>query len=681
MKRILISLLFAAIGLSSCAARAEEQPDKTLSPYFWVKSTTARGEDSRNALDVLPLKSTSVEATVAGVIADVRVTQVYTNTGTIPLEAVYIFPGSTRAAVHGFTMTVGDRRLEAKIKKREEARRTYEAAKAEGKTTSLLEQQRPNVFQMNVANIMPGDELRVELRYTELLVPTDGVYAFIYPGVVGPRYSNQPAAGAAPEDTWVANPYLKKGTNDTARFQLQVRIAAGLPLQEVSCRTHETRIAYGNEREATVSTSPEDVNAANRDFICSYRLAGGAIQSGLLLTEGEKENFFLLMLQPPARPAPGSMPPREMIFVVDVSGSMRGFPLNTARQLMRDLLPTLRPQDSFNILLFAGGNRVLASASLPATPENLRAANDFLDNEDGGGGTELLPALKAAFALPHAERTSRSIAVITDGYVDIEAEAFELVRRQLSSANVFAFGIGSSVNRHLIEGLARAGNGEPFIVTEPEKAPAVAAKFREYIASPVLTGITVQFDGLETYSVDPAAVPDVLAQRPVIIQGKWRGERRGTVTVKGTSGDKPYEANLRIEQATLLPSTDSLSRLWARSRIAELGDFVSLRASDERVAEITNLGLTYSLLTKYTSFVAVDEVVRRTTPTLETLKQPLPMPQGVENTAVGQPIATSPEPATVGLVIVAAMFLLVWRLRQRKAAATTGAAGENNAHV
>jgi Ca-activated chloride channel family protein len=207
MKKILFSLLFAAVALTSCASRAAENTDKTLSPYFWVKPSTIKGDDSHSTVDTLPLKSTHVEATVAGVIADVRVTQVYTNTGSVPLEAVYIFPGSTRAAVHGLTMTIGNRRLEAKIKKREEARHTYETAKAEGKTTSLLEQQRPNVFQMNVANILPGDEVNVELRYTELLVPTDGVYEFVYPGVVGPRYSNKSAENPASEDKWVANPY------------------------------------------------------------------------------------------------------------------------------------------------------------------------------------------------------------------------------------------------------------------------------------------------------------------------------------------------------------------------------------------------------------------------------------------------------------------------------------------
>ena len=667
MKQILFSLLFAAVALTPCGVRASENgSDKTLSPYFWVKPSTAAGADSPGTVDTLPLKSTSVNATVAGVIADVRVTQVYTNTGTVPIEAVYLFPGSTRAAVHGLTMTIGNRVLEAKIKKREEARRTYETAKAEGKTTSLLEQQRPNVFRMNVANILPGDEVRVELRYTELLLPTNGIYEFVYPGVVGPRYSNKIADGAAPDDKWVANPYLKKGHTDPMRYEVTVQIAAGLPLQDVACRTHPTKITYTNEREARIATDPTDDTASNRDFICSYRLAGGAIQSGLLLAEGKDENFFLLMVQPPVRPSASQIPPRDFVFIVDVSGSMNGFPLNTAKKLVHDLLATLRTQDTFNILLFAGDSQVLAPVSLPATPENIASAAKLLDQQNGSGATELLPALKKALALPQAENVSRSIAIITDGYVDIEDEAFELVRANLNRANLFAFGIGSSVNRHLIEGLARVGQGEPFIVTGADAAEPAAARFREYISSPVLTRVALDFGGLDTYDIEPAAIPDVLAQRPVIVFGKWRGLKNGRITVRGQSGDQPYMNTFETAQATTLSSADGLAHLWARTRIAQLGDLASLKSTDERVAAITNLGLTYNLLTKYTSFVAVDEVVRRTTSPLQTVKQPLPLPQGVENSAVGQDVPTSPEPATIGLmVIVTALLLVVFFRRQR----------------
>jgi Ca-activated chloride channel family protein len=664
----LIFVFLLLVFAGALRAEPESNSDQTLSPYFLVKNTSAAtpGSDQFKAEpDPLPLKSTQVSATLAGVIADVTVTQTYANNGQVPLEAIYIFPGSTRAAVHALTLQVGDRRIDAKIQKRAEARRTYEAAKSAGKTASLLEQQRPNVFQMNVANILPGDEVRVELHYTELLVPDDGVYTFVYPGVVGPRYSNHPASTTEPTERWVANPYLRAGESDPAHFNLELTLAPGLPIQGANCRTHATRLVYKNEREAHLTLDPQETNAGNRDFIFNYRLAGDAIQSGVILSEGNGENFFLLQLQPPAHPKPAQIPPRDYIFVVDISGSMHGFPLDVAKQLMHDLLGTLRPIDTFNVLLFSGSNRTLAPASLPATAENVQTAIDLLEHYEGSGSTELVPALKAAFALPQNENTARTISVITDGYVTVETEAFDLVRQNLNHASLFAFGIGSSVNTYLMEGLARAGQGEPFILTDAAQGNAVASRFREMIAMPVLTRVKVNFDGFETYDVEPVSIPDVLAQRPVIVFGKWRGARAGHVTLRGLTGGEPYTQTLDLAHATTLPTNDALSHLWARARIAELGDDVNLQHDDARVTQITDLGLRYSLLTKYTSFVAVDEVVRRTAPEVKTVKQPLPLPAGVPEEAVGQNISTSPEPGTTALLLVAIVLLPIAYLRRR----------------
>ncbi len=656
MKPVFILLMLLFLGVSGL--RAETAPaDRTLSPYFWVKSA-GPGTDGPAAgePDPLPLKSTRVDATIAGVFAEVRVTQRYANTGTLPLEAVYIFPGSTRAAVHGLTLTVGERRIEAKTKERGEARRTYETARAEGKTASLLEEQRPNVFQMNVANILPGDDVQVELRYTELLTPTEGIYAFVYPGVVGPRYSHRPAEGASEADAWVANPYLRKGGADPATFTLNVRLAAGLPLQDVLCRSHSTRIDYVDDATATVGI--DDPAASNRDFVLQYRLAGDAIQSGLLLAEGVDENFFLLLLQPPARVTPAQIPPREYVFVVDVSGSMRGFPLETTKGLLRSLAAGLRPQDRFNLILFSGDNQVFRPASVAADPGNLAAALDLLDQQGGGGGTELLPALRTALAMPGDAAASRTFVVVTDGYVDVEAEAFRFVREQLGSANLFAFGIGSSVNRHLIEGLARAGQAEPFVVTDTVEAAGAAARFKDYVSAPVLTRVKVRMEGFEAYDVEPVALPDLLAQRPLVVFGKWRGEPRGRLWVEGLSGLSAYQAGHDVAAATRLDSTDGLARLWARSRIAQWNDLAVSGEADQAKAAITALGLRYNLLTRHTSFVAVDEVVRRSGPTLETVKQPLPLPAGVEESAVGG-VGAAPEPSTYLLLAAGLLALAV----------------------
>lgn len=656
-----VSLWIISIGYATTATG-----DRTLSPYFWVKPVSS-GSDGATAAqaDPLPLKSTHVEATVAGVFANVKVTQHYANVGAVPLEAMYVFPGSTRAAVHGLTMTVGGRRIEATVKEKAEARRTYEAAKTAGKTTSLLEQHRPNVFQMNVANILPGDDVAVELRYTELLIPDNGEYQFVYPGVVGPRYSTAPAEGVSPAAAATANPFLHNGEADPAAYTLSVNLMAGVPLQAVQCRTHSASIAHPTDREARIEM--QDTNGADRDFILSYRLVGADVQSGLMLAEGRAENFFLLMVEPPARPIPAQIPPREYVFIVDVSGSMNGFPLQTAKQLMGDLLSTLRPEDSFNVILFAGGNQVFAPASVHATPQAISAAQDLLDRQCGAGATELLPALRQAFAMPQSETVSRTFLVITDGYVDVEPEAFELTRANLGKANLFAFGIGSSVNRHLIEGLARCGQGEPFIATDPEMSADVAAKFSLYVSAPVLTRVNVSFQGIDAYDIEPVSVPDLLARRPIVVHGKWRGAARGRVVVTGFSGAAPYRAELDLGSAVRLPDADGLSRLWARTRITSLADLDGLNSVEERKPQILALGLKYNLLTRYTSFVAVDEVVRRVTPTLQSVKQPAVLPASVENSAVGGSVGAAPEPGAVGLAVVVVLLGVAFVvLRRRK---------------
>ncbi len=651
-KQTVIALVLALAPLTLISASESGAPnDKTLSPYFQVKGG---GESS---VDAMPLKATEVNVTIAGVIADVCVTQTYSNASGIPLEATYIFPGSIRAAVYGMQMTIGDRVLKAKVQPREEARRTYEQAKTEGKSASLLEQQRPNVFQMNVANIMPGDTIKVELRYSELLVPEGGEYEFVYPTVVGPRYSNQPEASAPETDKWISNPYLMKGEKSPSTLNISVDLVAGMPLQGLHCETHPVKPEFRDASHAIVKLEAADVPANDRDFILKYRLAESKIESGLLLTKGEKENFFLLTVQPPKRTAATVLPPRDYVFVLDVSGSMVGFPLDCAKGLIRQLLGTLKSEDTFNVILFSGSSRLLSPSSLPASRENLTRALELIDHVKGGGGTELLPALKQALELPNEREAARSIVVVTDGYVGCETQAFDLIRQNLHRANLFAFGIGSSVNRFLIEGMARAGQGEPSFVTRPDQAEKEVHKFREYISAPMLTHIKVDFGGFDVYDVEPVSFPDLLADRPTVIFGKWKGAAQGTITLRGKSGAGEYAQAFPLADSKPLESTNALAYLWARSRIASLADYNQLDREDERVKAVTNLGLTYNLLTAYTSFVAVDETVRNTSGNAQLVKQPLPLPAGVENSAVGAAIQTTPEPEEWMMIFVIAAII------------------------
>ena len=647
---IFIASVFVLISAGTLNAGATD--DHTLSPYFHI-------ENGDPSVDHFPLKKTDVDVNIIGVIAEVRIIQKYSNDGTRPIHARYIFPASTRAAVHGMTMTVGQQIIKAQIKERQQARAEYNQAKKKGQNASLLNQDRPNVFSMNVANVMPGDEIEIELHYTELLVPTDGVYEFVYPTVVGPRYTDQLANEAPEHDMWVNNPYLRQGEVPPAEFNIGVTLSTGIALQEIVCTSHETDIFWESESVAAVGLRDPENFGGDRDYILQFRLAGKEIQSGLLLYEGQEENFFLLMVQPPERVLPVDIPPREYIFVVDISGSMHGFPLNTAKKLLRNLIGHLRPSDTFNVILFAGGSRVMDPASVAATPQNVRRAIQLIDKQRGGGGTELLAAMRNGFTLPRDEAYSRTMIVVTDGYIGAEREVFAEIQNNLDRTNVFAFGIGSSVNRYLIEGIARAGLGEPFIVTKPGEAPATARKFRHYIQSPVLTNINVSYDDFGTYDIEPAAIPDLFAKRPVVVFGKWKGNPGGMITLTGSGGNAAYTRTFRVAETRPLEANRSLRYLWARTRIARLCDFNFYPAHSENAAEITTLGLTYNLLTAYTSFIAVNDAIVNTQGEAQDVDQPQPLPLHVSNLAVGGTVSSVPEPELFILLGMAAMLLFV----------------------
>ncbi|MCI4625247.1 MAG: VWA domain-containing protein [Candidatus Magnetoovum sp. WYHC-5] len=609
-------------------ANGADLGDKTLSPYFYVKS-------EEPDIDHFSLKSTDVSVNIAGVIADVTVTQVYKNEGKRPLETIYIFPASVRAAVYAMKMTIGERTITAKIKEREAARKEYEEAKEAGKSASLLEQQRPNVFQMNVANILPADKITVELKYTELMLPTDGVYEFIYPTVVGPRYANQIESQVADSEKWVKNPYLHEGESSPTTFNINVNLSSALPIKEITVPSHKTNVTYSGKATASVALDSSEKQGGNRDFIVKYSHSGGAIESGLLLYEGGEENFFLLMVEPPKSVALQEIPRREYIFVVDVSGSMHGFPLDTAKALLKDLIGNLKSTDIFNVLLFSGSASVMAEKSLPANTENINKAIALIDNQSGGGGTELVPALNKAFSIEGTKDFSRTIVVVTDGYVNVEKDTFELIRTNIGKANVFAFGIGSSVNRLLIDGMARAGNGEPFIVLNPNEANDKAQKLRNIIKTPVLTNVKVDYSAFDAYDVEPVSIPDVFTKRPIVVFGKWKGSKDGSITVKGLTGTNNYENTVSVNSVNVDEKNSAIRYLWARKRIECLDDYNKLNVSDERVKEVTALGLKYNLLTAYTSFVAVDSEVRLKGDRAITVKQPLPLPEGVSDLAVG----------------------------------------------
>mgnify|MGYP001791272395 CR=1 FL=1 len=594
---------------------------KSESPYLSVSTKGA----------IIPLKSSKTAVEISGTIAHVQVTQTYQNKGNTPIEAKYVFPLSTQAAVHKMQMTIGDRIVNAKIFEKQKAQRVYETALSQGKRAAKLDQSRPNVFQMNVGNIMPDDQITINIYYTEMLVPVNGSYQFVAPAVVGPRFTGEDS-----NDTQVFNtPYTSKGVASTFDYDIQVRLNSSIMIQNISSSSHQVNVSYTNTKTADVFLSKSNENSGNRDFILNYNLRGNNVQSGLLLYEHGDENFFAFQMEPTKKIKLKDIPSREYLFIVDVSGSMNGYPLEVSKELMRNLLLDLRPTDTFNVQLFASSSTIFSEEPLTVTEENIEKAIRFLSEGQGGGGTQLLSALKTAYKLSRKDPSSaRCMVVITDGYISVEKEAFEMIKKNLGQANVFTFGIGSSVNRYLIEGMAKVSNSESFIATSKQEAQEVAKSFKSYIATPLLTQIRIKAKGFDVYDVAPASIPDVFAARPVLVYGKYHGKPKGKIIITGYQGKKRFKQKFKISSIKASSKNKALRYLWARKKIEELNDYSKLFSNDVK-EQVTALGLKYNLATNYTSFVAVDETVVNKDGLFKAVKQPLPLPKNVQNSAVG----------------------------------------------
>lgn len=638
------------------AEESTENEDKTNSPYFYVES-------QETGVDSFPLKSTDVNVSIQGIIADTYVVQTYANEGSKPINASYIFPASTKVTVHGMQMQIGNQTVTAVIKEKEEAKQEFEEAKSEGKSASMLSEERANVFTMDVANIMPGDEVRIELHYTELIMPVEGVYQFVYPTVVGPRYVSPALDDTGTREEWTGIPYLANGSAPSDTYNIHVSVSTGVPIAELTSSSHDIIIQEKGDTMADVGLKDPSDYAGNRDFILNYKLTGEQINTGLITSKGEKENFFMLMVQPPEHCQTDEIPPREYIFVLDVSGSMSGFPLETAKGLIYNLVSGLRETDCFNLILFSGTSLKMADRSVPATQENINKAACLIKEQTGTGGTELAEALEDALDTPAMRGVSRNIVIISDGYISGEKEIFQIVNDHMNQADFFSFGIGSAVNRYLIEGIASIGQGEPFIATDTGEASKIADQFRTYIQSPVLTDIKVSFDGFDTYDVEPAVIPTLYAKKPIVLLGKWKGEAAGTIQIEGMTGKGKYTQTINVADA-MIGENNAVGYLWARKRVERLTDYGQETDSDAVKKEVTQIGLDYHMITPYTSFIAVLDVVRNPEGEATDVDQPLPLPLEVSDLAVGYRVGS--EPGTVLLMVLLTGMIFFRRCRRRR---------------
>lgn len=597
---------------------------------------------------ICPLKHTGVKARISGPLARVTVTQEFENPFQETIEAVYTFPLPPDSAVDDMTMLVGNRTIRGTIKTRAEARRSYDEALRSGRVAGLLNQERPNIFTQSVANITPGAKVQIEISYVETMPYDAGSYEFNFPMVVGPRYipgwpTGKQGGGWAPDTTQVPDasrvtpPVTPEGTRAGHDISVEVAIDAGVPIASVASKTHDVTIERPSPRQAVVRLRDWDT-IPNKDFILRYAVAGRQLADAVLTHRSRGDGYFTLLLQPPERVAAGDLTPKELVFVLDTSGSMSGFPIEKAKEAMRAALGHLDPRDTFNLIAFSGDTRILFPNPVPATAANLRYAEEFLASRSGSGGTEMMKAIRAALEPSGDEGHVRVVCFMTDGLVGNDYEIIGEVQKHPES-RVFAFGIGSSTNHFLLDNIAKYGGGEVEYVGLQDDGSAAARRFEERVRSPLLTDISIDWGGLPVTDLFPARVPDVFAAKPVVISGRYRAAASAVIRVRGRMGGRDVTREIRVNLPASQPENDVLATLWARRKIEDLtsADFQGLQRGvmrDDLKQQITKLGIDFRLMTPFTSFVAVEEKVVTEGGVSRRVEVPVDMPEGVSYTGV-----------------------------------------------
>jgi len=578
-------------------------------------------------LGEFPLKHTEVSTEISATIAKTIVEQQYTNPYKEAIEAVYVFPLPAMAAVNDFVMEIGDHRIVGIVRPREEAERIYQEAKERGQTASLLTQERPNLFTQNVANIEPGGKVQIKITYFETLEYEKGYYEYVFPMVVGPRYipgntqplrqSRQPGGGTSaptdqvPDADRITPPVLKPGQRSGHDIGVTIHLDAGLPIRDLQCDTHRMSIQKRGDSQRILELEQSD-SIPNRDLVLRWTVAGSETQMGLLTHRENNDGFFTLLMQPPLDPSDNQVTPREITFILDVSGSMQGIPIEMSKEIVRRTLDRLRSEDIFNIFIFASGNGQLWNSPQPGTASNIAAAKNFLQSLHGSGGTEMLAGLQRALSAAHDPKYLQMYTFLTDGYVGNEDQILSVVKDQRGDARFFAFGIGSSVNRYLIDGIGKYGEGTSQVVLPRDREFALRAtdQFFESIDSPVFVDIEIDWNGLPVREVYPKKIKDLFAGQTIAIIGRFQRPVSGNAYVKARVGSR----NVRYEVKMNLPKKQSahsaLAPIWARHKIEELSGAMLSSRNDVKAdlaQQITDLGVKHRLVTQYTSFVAVDE--------------------------------------------------------------------------
>jgi Ca-activated chloride channel family protein len=574
----------------------------------------------------MPLRHTKVAIEVTAFVARATIEQVFANPFAEPVEAVYTFPLGDRAAVDDFELVVGDRTIRGEIKRREEARATYEGARAGGYQAALLEQERPNIFTQSVANLEPGKTIIVRLRTVETLPYERGFYRLTFPLVVGPRYI--PGGGVA-DSARITAPVLQQDTRSGHDVEIAVTINAGVPLARLESPSHRTLVQKTSASRATLRLADDDA-IPNKDFLLRWSVASEKPAVALLAHRDGLDGFFTLLVQPKGEIGPAEAMPKEITFVVDTSGSMSGIPLEASKRLAEKALHALGPRDTFNLIRFAGDNEIYSRGPLPNDRDVIASALTWLNRQRGTGGTELHAALKAAFARPIDPNRVRVVVFLTDGEVGNDEQILAEVGKVIGDSRIYTVGIGTSVNHHLLFRMADLGRGAYVFVRPDESADDALEAFRSWVTLPYLTDLTIDWGALPVADIAPERLRDLGSGQTLTLVGRYLAAGQGDVVFRGRLGGRFWEQTLHVVLPERQPDNEALSAVWARGRIEERLRKGGCPTPDSVSAEVIALGLTYRLMSPYTSFVAVDDSrVVNPSGVPRIVRQALPIPEGV----------------------------------------------------
>lgn len=590
----------------------------------------------------VPLKHTDVKGSIAGYVATVDVTQQYHNPYAEKIEAVYVFPLPTNAAVNDFLMTIGDRKIRGIIREREEAKRIYESAKRQGHVASLLTQERPNIFTQSVANIEPGKAIDVNIKYFHTLEYVDGSYEFVFPMIVGPRFNppgftdgigakpHEAPAGATGQKTEVS--YLKPNERSGHDISLSLDVDAGVKVEEIKSVNHQVKLDRPGDHLARITLESSD-SIPNKDFVLRYKVAGKTVKSAIMAQRDEKNGggYFTLMLFPPESLESLPRKPLELVFTLDVSGSMSGQPLKQAKSAITYALEHMDAKDTFNVIRFAGNADQMSPRAVPADRENIKQALRYIEGSEAGGGTMMIEGIRRSLQVTPEPERLRFVAFLTDGYIGNEAEILGEIHNLRGPTRIFSFGVGSSTNRYLLDHMAKMGQGCAAYLSLNEDGGKVMADYFERISHPALTDLSIDWGGMQVSEVYPAKLPDLFVGRPVVITGRYTGAPdAATVRVHGKVNGEQREMALKLDASDAANQHKGIAPVWARAKIADIGDRATYENNAEFPDQIKQVALEYGLMSAYTSFVAVDSSIRTAGDHGTTVAVPVPMPQGVK---------------------------------------------------